>query len=296
VVLQPSYGIMTIDFPGAWRGVWDHKNELGYNMSVGFTVFAAAAMLSPRRRWLWWGFAAAAMVLALASTSKTSLVCCLMAALIVGVLWVSRRGPVGALLALYLALTGLCAAGFLLVADPGVLLAALGKDETLTGRTRIWAAVMHQIEKRPWTGFGYGAVWNETSNWGPLPWISKEQGFVIHEAHNGWLGIWLELGYIGLAAALAAVADAWIRTLIGVFRRPSTYFTLPFLAIFTLHSVTEAALLAQNDFIWLIFSAIAVKLASPEVADADVVVPARPRLVARSAKTTMTPRAPRTPS
>ena len=46
VLLAPRYGIMTTDFPGAWRGVWDHKNALGYNMTVGFVVFVAAAMLS----------------------------------------------------------------------------------------------------------------------------------------------------------------------------------------------------------------------------------------------------------
>jgi exopolysaccharide production protein ExoQ len=263
-LLAPSYGRMTTDFPGAWRGVWDHKNTLGYNMSVGFAVFAAAGVLNPSRRWLWCGFAAAALALVLLSQSKTALLSCVIAALCMGFTWIGRRGPAGALIAVYLAVTALCVAGFVLVTDPGLPLAMLGKDETLTGRTRVWAAVMHQIEKRPWTGYGYGAVWTETSAWGPLPQISREQGFVIHEAHNGWLGVWLELGYIGLVAAALAVADVWARTLIGALRRPSTYLTLPFLATFTLHSITEASILYQNDFIWLIFSAVSLKLAAPE--------------------------------
>jgi len=264
VALAPSYGIMTADFPGAWRGVWDHKNALGYNMTVGFVVFVAAAMLNPRRRWLWWGLAAAAVALVFLSTSKTSLVSCLAAAFLVGIIWIGRQGPAGVVLATYILISGLFAAGFLFVADPGLLFRLLGKDETLTGRTRIWAAVMRQIAKRPWTGYGYGAVWTETSNWGPLPWISKEQGFVVHEAHNGWLAVWLELGYVGLCAAAVTVAEVWTRTVFGIFRRPSTYLSLPFLAIFSLHSITEAALLAQNDFIWLIFSGVALKIASPE--------------------------------
>jgi O-antigen ligase len=264
VVLAPSYGIMTADFPGAWRGVWDHKNALGYNMSVGFVVFVAAAMLSRRRRWLWWGLAAAAMTLVVLSTSKTSLIGCLAAVFLAGVVWIARRGPAGAVLATWILVGGLFAAGFLFVLDPGLLFRVLGKDETLTGRTRIWAAVLRQIARRPWTGYGYGAVWTEPSSWGPLPWISKEQGFVVHEAHNGWLAIWLELGYLGLCAAAATVAEVWVRVAFGMLRRPSTYLTLPFLAIFSLHSVTEAALLAQNDFIWLIFAAIALKVAAPE--------------------------------
>jgi O-antigen ligase len=264
VFLQPTYGIMTSDFPGAWRGVWDHKNELGYNMTVGFVVLMAAAMLNPRRRWLWAGLAVGALMLILASTSKTSLVSCLAAAFCVGVVWIGRRGPAGSVMAAYICLALLFAAGFMFVLDPGLLFKVLGKDETLTGRTRIWSAVMHQIVKRPWTGYGYGAVWTETSRWGPLPWISKEQGFVIHEAHNGWLGVWLEMGYIGLCLVAATVIEVWARTILGIFRRPSAYFTLPFLVIFSLHSITEAALLAQNDFIWLIFSAAALRVGSPE--------------------------------
>ena len=268
VVLEPTYGIMTTDFPGAWRGVWDQKNTLGYNMSVGFATAAAAAVLNPRRRWLWGGVAAAAFVLVLASTSKTSLVCCLIALCAIGGIWIARRGPIGAIVAIYVALIGVCGGVFLYIADPGLIFALLGKDETFTGRTRIWSAVMHQIAHRPWLGWGYGAVWNETGFWGPLPWISKEQGFVIHEAHNSWLGVWLELGYFGLAISIAMLVDVCVRVLVGAFRRPSTYLTLPFLAIFSLHSITEAALLAQNDFIWLILSAIVLKVAAPEASEA----------------------------
>ena len=39
----------------------------------------------------------------------------------------------------------------------------LGKDATLTGRTKIWDAIWRQIQERPWTGYGYSAVWDDKS-------------------------------------------------------------------------------------------------------------------------------------
>ena len=40
-------------------------------------------------------------------------------------------------------------------------------------------------------------------------------------------------------------------------------FALPFLAVFSLHSLTESIALSQNDLIWMMFSATAVKLSAP---------------------------------
>lgn len=257
----PSYGRMRYEFPGAWCGVWDHKNTLGFNMSIGCAVFAAAALANPKRRWMWLCAVAAALALVLLSTSKTSVVSFLIGCACVGLVAIARRGPIGATAATFLGVSALIGLVFLISVDANLLLNFLGKDATLTGRTKIWGAVLHQIEKRPWTGYGYGAVWDDTSIWGPLAWISKEQGFVIHEAHNSWLGIWLELGYIGLGSWGLLFAGVWARTVYAVYRGPWAYFALPFLAIFSLHTMTEAVALVQNDWIWLMFAALATKLA-----------------------------------
>ncbi len=262
--LVPVYGRMIVDFPGAWRGVWGHKNLLGYNMSIGFMLFSAAAIARPQRRWLWLGGAAAAFVLILLSTSKTSLLSCVIGAACIGLVALARRGPLGAIAASYLGLSAVVGLGFMYYADPDALFGLLGKNASFTGRTSIWSAVMHQIAKRPWTGYGYGAVWDNKSIWSPLPQISKEQGFTIHEAHNTWLQLWLELGYLGLGAWALLFLDIWARTLHAMFKRPVAYFALPFFAVFSLHTLTESVALMQNDLMWVILSAVAVKLSLPE--------------------------------
>jgi exopolysaccharide production protein ExoQ len=264
----PRYGRMIVEFPGAWRGVWGHKNLLGYHMSVAFTVFAASAITNPPRRGLWIAGMAAALALMLLSQSKTSLASCLIGASCIPLVALARRGPVWAVVATYLWVGALIGLVFLLFAAPDLLLGLVGKDATLTGRTQIWAAVLRQIAHRPLTGYGFGAVWDSTSLWGPLPWISKEQGFVIHEAHNTWLGLWLELGLLGLIAWTLLFVGVWTRALLALYSRQAAYFALPFLVVFSLHTFTESAALAQNDLIWLLFSATVVKLAQRDPAAA----------------------------
>jgi exopolysaccharide production protein ExoQ len=264
VVVAPNYGTMTYDFPGAWRGVWSHKNVLGYEMSVAVAAFACAALANPRRRWLWVGALAVGWLLIVLSGSKTSLVAALAGSSCILLVALVRKGPAWAVAASGVWGSGLIALAFVLFAAPDFLLDLVGKDQTLTGRTEIWSAVLHQIAHRPALGFGYGAVWDATDVWAPVQQISLEQGFVIHEAHNSWLGVWLELGYLGLAAWTILFVAVWVRAIAALYTRPAAYFALPFLVVFSLHAYTESSVLEANELVWLIFAAVAAKLALPD--------------------------------
>ncbi|MDP1738698.1 MAG: O-antigen ligase [Caulobacter sp.] len=256
-----SPGVMTENFPGAWRGLWTEKNALGGDMAIAFSIFAAAALLAPKRAWLWGLFAVLALGLVLLSTSKTSLVSLILGAGAVAFVWVVRRGPVSGVMATWAAVLGaLLLAGFLLIAAD-VFLEILGKDATLTGRTRIWAAALRQAELRPWTGYGYSAVWDDKSGWGPLAWITKEAGFKASHAHNAWLEQWLGLGYAGVIAWGLFYLQTMAAAIVAVFNRPGAYLALPFLVIYSLLTLTESVAVTYNDLRWAIFVALAVKLA-----------------------------------
>jgi exopolysaccharide production protein ExoQ len=255
------FGKMTELFPGAWRGVWMEKNALGGNMAMAFSIFGAAALLAPKRAWLWWSLAGLALGLVLLSTSKTSLVSLGLGGAALAFVWICRRGAASGVAATWAAVTGaaLLAAFLLFAAD--VFLELLGKDATLTGRTKIWAAVMRQIEERPWTGFGYSAVWDDKSGWGPLAWITKDAGFKAQHAHNSWLEQWLGMGLGGLIAWALFYGQTVLAALVAVFREKGAYLALPFLVIYSLVSLTESIAVSYNDLRWAIFVALAVKLA-----------------------------------
>jgi exopolysaccharide production protein ExoQ len=263
-IVMPSIGVMHELFPGAWRGVWTEKNDLGGNMSLGFCTLSAAAMLNPSRAKLWWPFAGLALFLILMSTSKTSLVAVMLG--VGGLMFVTlvRRGPAMGVATTWLAVLGITMiAGFAFFASD-LFFEILGKDATLTGRTKIWAAIMRQIADRPWTGFGYGAVWDETGAWGPLAWIVKDAGFRPHHAHNAWIEQWLGLGIPGLAAFVCFYLQTMTTAIVAVYRHKGAYLALPFLIVYSLMSLTESIAVTYNDFRWVIFTAIAVKLAWPD--------------------------------
>lgn len=258
------FGKMTELFPGAWRGIWMEKNALGGNMAFAFGIFGAAALMVPKRAWLWALFAVMAVALVLLSTSKTSLVSLILAGAALGFVWVCQRGPVSATAATWAAVmgAGLLAAFLLFAAD--VFLGLLGKDATLTGRTQVWSAAMRQIELKPWTGYGYAAVWDDKSGWGPLAWITKEAGFKATHAHNSWLEQWLGMGLGGLIAWGLFYLQTLGATIIAVFREKGAFLALPFLVIYSLVSLTESIAVSYNDVRWAILVALAVKLAWPD--------------------------------
>jgi len=65
----------------------------------------------------------------------------------------------------------------------------LGRDDTLTGRTDVWAAVLPAMEREPMLGYGFGSFWTDT----------RRRFYEISDAHNGYLDISLDLGAVGLA-------------------------------------------------------------------------------------------------
>ena len=262
--LLPSIGRMPNLFPGAWRGLWEEKNALGGNMTIGFVVFAAAAMMEPRRRMLWGGFALLALTLVLLSTSKTSLVSLMLGAAAIGFVALARRGPIMGVISSFGAVVAIFAVLAFLFFAADVAFAVLGKDATLTGRTNIWAGVLYEIDKRPLLGYGYGAVWDDKSGWGPVYWITKIAGFRAAHAHNSWLEQWLGLGLVGLCAWSLYFVQTFILAVVAVYRDKGAYLALPFVLVYGLVTLTESIALVYNDFRWVMFVAVAVKLAYPD--------------------------------
>ena len=262
--LVPSIGRMSDLFPGAWRGLWIEKNGLGEMMAFGFLIFAAAGLLNFKRAALWWPFAALDLALLMLSTSKTSLVALMLGMAALGFVLLARRGGAIAVLASYVAVVGLVALGAGVVMAPDAFFTILGKDATLTGRTKIWAAVIRLIGQRPWLGYGYQAVWTDTSGWGPLAWIIKDAGFKPEHAHNSWLEQWLGMGLLGLGAWTLYYLSTLFRAIWAVFSHKGALLAFPFLIVFTLMTLTESVAVIYNDIRWVIFVALSIRLALPD--------------------------------
>jgi O-antigen ligase len=264
-LFAPSWGRMTELFPGAWRGVYLEKNALGGMMSIGIICALASAIYVPKRRLLWLASAGLCLALVVLSQSKTALVAVALTLCILGMIWMVRRGPVTAVAGLWIGAVGVMALVALFLFAPDLAFKAVGKDATLTGRTEIWTAAWRQLMNgRQMLGFGYGVLWDHTEHWYPAAKIAQEAKFIAGHAHNGWLETTLSTGFVGLTVWALYFLQTWSRAAVRMFQGGGAYLILPFLAVFSVRTMTEVSVLDYQDLLWLIFIALAVKLGMGE--------------------------------
>jgi hypothetical protein len=127
----------------------------------------------------------------------------------------------------------------------GSLASAVGRDPTLTDRTKIWAAVL-SIHTNPLIGTGYESFWL-----GPrLERIWPLAGHV-NEAHNGYLDIYLNLGGIGLALLLMFVIASYSKICKRIASSPLASFSLAVWTIMLFYDMTESAF--RGGLMWVTF-------------------------------------------
>jgi len=130
----------------------------------------------------------------------------------------------------------------------GDLAAAVGKDPTLTDRTKIWAFVL-SMHTNPVLGTGYESFWLGHR----LEWIWQQAGLGgLTEAHNGYLEVFLNLGVVGLLLLTGFLLASYrniCRYLATSANIASLYLAL--WAIMLFYSVTEVGF--RSGLIWLVF-------------------------------------------
>ena len=257
----PRYGVEQLVNIGCWRGLWDTKNALAAFMALGALAAACAVMLGDGHRRLWMASFGLCGFDLLMSRGKTALVCLLLGLVLLTVSSVARRGPVRAVLAVWLSGATALGAGFGAVVAPDAFFRAIGKDPTLTGRTEIWTAVLGQVAQRPWTGFGFAAFWDKQSV--PAMVVAKQTGWVAPEAHNGWLDLLAQVGWVGAALVTLGCVTALA---FAAFRRASrgdAGFCTIYLAVFLAMSLAESVLLSANNLLWVIFAGVITQIVGP---------------------------------
>ena len=249
IIYAPSYA--TADGTEI-AGVYGQKNELGRAMI--FAILALWALLrDPESSPQFWALAAliAAVVLLLLSRSAQAVVGLAAAygviipALIVCSKWFKR---ISVRLGIFL-LTIAAVLGVLLAETSEQLLALLGRDATLTDRTLIWDILTEFALEQPWLGRGYGAFWfSDVSAWFADRWGS------IDHAHNGYMDLWLELGFVGLAGfvllLLSASRTAWNAYL--EHPTPARAFFPAFIFVAALVNSVGRLIPAHNSIYWVL--------------------------------------------
>lgn len=256
-IATPAIGVATATHPGAWNGLWTHKNTMGGIMALGAPIGLAAYLATGRR--VWAGVALAAFAMVLLSTSKTSLMGSVMGVGVIALGALARRGPMASLAVVTgIAVVGI-AAGFFILLAPDTLVGLIGRDMTFTGRTDIWAASEHAVEAQPWLGYGYYAFWLNPD--GPAYYVRQATEWMVPSAHNGWLELALGIGLIGVGLFIVQYLAAARRAL-GALADPVAGLWAPaFLAVFTLYTLSESHILEANNLFWTLYVTMTARLA-----------------------------------
>lgn len=206
------------------------------------------------------------VMLLISADSATSLVCFILGA---GLMLTTRlrfmtRHPAAVHVLVVSLIVG---AGSMMIFGGGASAAqALGRNPTLTGRTDIWAAVI-PMAPNPLVGAGFESFWLSPTVharlWQAMP------GLPLNEAHDGYIEVYLELGWVGLGLVGLILIDGYRRS-VKAFRRDPQLGSLMIAYILTavVYSITEAGFRMMHP-IWIFFL-FAVIQASGIAAGVDV--------------------------
>jgi O-antigen ligase len=145
---------------------------------------------------------------------------------------------------------GIVLAGALLMLFGGqsMVTGALGRQSNFTGRTEIWADVISAVSnpivgdgfESFWIGPGGKKVWRSLSGW----WHPESS---INEAHNGYLEVYADLGWIG-CCVIALILITGYRRAVAAFRMNPAIgsLMLAYVVVSAVYNITESAFFSPH--------------------------------------------------
>ncbi len=181
--------------------------------------------------------------------SMTSLSCFVMSSTLLWLAsfrWVVRRPSI-----VHILIAVMLASSFsvlFLNVSPGAL-QAIGRNPTLTDRTYLWHQVLRMVED-PWVGAGFESFWlgpRLDKIWRLNPWLPNQ-------AHNGYLEVYLNLGWLGVTLLMVVIAAGY-RTALRAWRGGDATGNLRLALFFVglVYNFTEAAFFRMQAAAWLFF-------------------------------------------
>jgi len=238
-------------------GVCDNKNMLGMVcMIFGFASVCRflQVLRGPRKNKkqgliVYGSMAASGVWLLLLSDSKTSLACfVLTSGLVVGhVYFKTLRRRAVVLMATAFTVGSSFAVLFLGIGSGA--LTHMGRNSTLTGRTDIWAALF-TVPINPMLGTGFESFWlgDRLAYLWSIPIV-----YGITEAHNGYLEMYLNLGYVGVVLLAVMIWTGFRKITLLLQSNPGEgRLCFGYFLIALIYNFTEAGF-RSTDLIWIGF-------------------------------------------
>jgi O-antigen ligase len=133
-----------------------------------------------------------------------------------------------------------------------VVTTSLDRDMTLTGRTELWEDLI-KMGTNPLIGTGYESFWLGDRR--SFLWAQEQYRWHPNQAHNGYLEIYLNLGFIGLILLTGIIYSVYKNInvkLLSLHDFDYQILRMTFLVVTLIINVTEAYFKGIN-LLWFIF-------------------------------------------
>ena len=248
IIADPSLGFNP-DGRGA-RGAFMHKNTLANFLVVGIMAAGAGLRLQVVPRIFGYGVLLLSIALLVLANSTTAH---LIVVVMVGVyvlMELRSRLPfrsIAVFVAFSLAI--ILFGTMVLIANLDEFFLLLGRDMTLTGRDAVWHYAGQMIREHVILGYGYAAFWETEPI---LSYVTDSLKWNITHAHNGFLQIWLELGFVGVCLLVAVLTVSFWRLAFSSLPNHFATVALPFFVAMVVNDFVETHLFVYKHFGWII--------------------------------------------
>ena len=254
-LLFPEAGIDHVATVGAWRGMFEHKNQCAiittYLLIPALEVQSKNALVTISK----WTYIAAGLGLIALSQSRTGWLLVVVMICINRYLSVIRRFQRTSAALITFVVLSICAAiASAVIANYQTIAPLIGKDASLTGRVQIWSVLLHEVTKRPIIGFGYMAFF--LGNKGESAQLVLVRGMeTLTNAENPVLQLGLELGAVGVLIYLTLLILSLRNMTKSIKGSNDRYYiwmsTVVLLAVVELAGASK--ILYPNTYEWFIF-------------------------------------------
>jgi exopolysaccharide production protein ExoQ len=258
-------------FDGAWRGVYWHRNHLASITAFLSIVYLCRLILALGKRNANGILDALLYLISLVvlyfarSAAGFIVFIVLHVAVVLAWVWLQleqrlRRGHYT------LMIVGGIFAAILILTNLDFVFGLFGRDTSMTGRVGLWNNLVEVASRRPWLGYGFGAVWaldsfreeiRQLAGWPSQPLI----------ADNGLLDIFLHLGIAGVVIFSCMLILVTVRSLLYGVRQKTLPGFFPLLVmVYAFFGNITFSLFAETEvFVWsLIIAALFMTTSSTE--------------------------------
>ncbi|MEG8058420.1 O-antigen ligase family protein [Sphingomonas sp. 22L2VL55-3] len=252
-----------------WRGLMGDKNAAGATSAL--TIIIVAFSVKTRKSFSKIVILSPLVIFLLCSLSRTAIISLIVALCVsalvrynsyrISRMYKSLGSTKVALLLCVPCLVFISLSGFVGI-FPEAISPFFTDQSIVSNRGAIWWPLIQAFSESPFFGVGYGAFWGIAEVGGSVSpdrahWINT-----VSQAHNGYLNLLLEIGLIGLAAALyAAFVDPVSKILSKINSHSDEVRMVVCLLTFCLISNGAESGFMELDNVWSIFLVIALALA-----------------------------------